>query len=82
MRAFLNFMVMVILAVLVVSLVMRGRQTAAVINAITGFFAETYRAILGGVPTEPAAGQRGGRRVVRGRGRASRIDAAGTGRAA
>jgi len=78
MRAFLNFMVMVILAVLVVSLVMRGRQTAMVINAITGFFAETYRAILGGVPAAPPQTQRGGRRQPqRGRGRASNINAAG-----
>lgn len=78
MRAVLNFLVMVILAVLVVSLVTRGRQTATVINAITGFFAETYRAILGGVPAAPPATQRGGRRQrTPGRGRASRIDAAG-----
>ncbi len=66
MRAFLNFMVLVILAVLVVSLVTRGRQTAAVINAITGFFAETYRAILGQV--EPAPRRGSSRRDRRGRG--------------
>lgn len=76
MRAFLNFMVMVILAILVVSLVMRGRQTATVINAITGFFAETYRAILGGVPAEAAPARAPRRRVVRGRGRSSSVDRA------
>lgn len=47
MRAFLNFMALVVIAVLVVSLVMRGKQTATVINSVTGFFSEMYLAILG-----------------------------------
>lgn len=62
MRRVLNLLTLIILAVLVVSLVMRGDQTARVINAVTGFFQQSYSAILGTPTSSPATPAR---RVVR-----------------
>lgn len=60
MKAVLNILTLIIIAVLITSILLRGRETATVINSITGFFSNAFAAILGQVrPAAPAGGGAG-----------------------